>query len=87
MIGSSSGESGVKKADLVSFKISDKSSSLIFYDISSAPDSSFAPDLFLVPSSISCYEDMESLGTDIPGLASVVESAEASCPDVDSKCK
>ncbi|GKG59957.1 hypothetical protein Tco_0609621 [Tanacetum coccineum] len=44
MIGSSGGESGVKKADLVSFKISDKSSSFNLSEISSALDSSFAPE-------------------------------------------
>ncbi|GKA23464.1 hypothetical protein Tco_0709426 [Tanacetum coccineum] len=38
-------QSGVKKADLVSFKISDKSSSFTFHEISSAPDSSFAPEV------------------------------------------
>nr|GEW73723.1 hypothetical protein [Tanacetum cinerariifolium] len=43
--------------------------------------------LFLVPSSISCYEDMESLGADDQGSTSATESAEASCPDADSECK
>ncbi|GKF45158.1 hypothetical protein Tco_0131710, partial [Tanacetum coccineum] len=61
MIGSSVGESGVKKSDLVSFKISDKSSSFTFR--------------------------MESLGADIPGSASAVKSAKASCLDADSECK
>ncbi|GKG52989.1 hypothetical protein Tco_0550101, partial [Tanacetum coccineum] len=42
MIGPSVEESGVKKADLVSFKIFDKSSSFTFREMSSAPDSSFA---------------------------------------------
>ncbi|GJR10143.1 hypothetical protein Tco_0792795 [Tanacetum coccineum] len=81
MIGSSIRESGVKKADLVSFKISDKSSNFTFHEMSSAMDSSFAPEvvLFLVPSSIPYFEDMESLGVDIPGSASAVESAKASC--------
>ncbi|GKG55488.1 hypothetical protein Tco_0572128, partial [Tanacetum coccineum] len=37
-------ESGVKKADLVSFKRSDKSSSLIFFEMSSALESSFVPE-------------------------------------------
>nr|GEX39351.1 hypothetical protein [Tanacetum cinerariifolium] len=31
--------------------------------------------------------NMESLGVDDPGPSSVVESVEASCPDVDSECK
>ncbi|GKG09300.1 hypothetical protein Tco_0338046, partial [Tanacetum coccineum] len=30
---------------------------------------------------------MESLGADIPGSASAVESTEASCPDADLECK
>ncbi|GJW81064.1 hypothetical protein Tco_0145039 [Tanacetum coccineum] len=83
MIGSSYGESGVKKADLVSFKRSNKSSSFIFFETSSALDSSFIPKLFLVPSPIPCCEGMESLGADNPGSASAVESAEASHLDVD----
>nr|GEZ37303.1 hypothetical protein [Tanacetum cinerariifolium] len=41
MIGSSVRESGVKKADLVSFKISAKSSSFTFWEMSSAHDSLF----------------------------------------------
>ncbi|GKF62147.1 hypothetical protein Tco_0182201 [Tanacetum coccineum] len=86
MMGSSYGDSGVNNAYLVSFKNSDKSSRFIFFEISSALDSTFLPEsvlAFLVPSSISCYEDMESLGADNPGSA----SAEASCPDADSECK
>ncbi|GKE82082.1 hypothetical protein Tco_1552082 [Tanacetum coccineum] len=83
MIGSSYGESGVKKADLVSFKRSNKSSSFIFFETSSALDSSFIPKLFLVPSSIPCYEGMESLGVDNLRSALAVESAEASHPDAD----
>nr|GEV44580.1 hypothetical protein [Tanacetum cinerariifolium] len=39
---------------------------------------------FLVPSSISCYEDIESFGADNPGSASVMESTEASYPDANS---
>ncbi|GJT41095.1 hypothetical protein Tco_0940960 [Tanacetum coccineum] len=45
MIGSSVKESRVKKADLVSFKISNKSYSFTFHEMSSAPDSSFAPEV------------------------------------------
>ncbi|GJT81284.1 putative reverse transcriptase domain-containing protein [Tanacetum coccineum] len=45
MLGSSCGESGVKKADLVSFMRSDKSSNFIFFEISSALNSSFVPEL------------------------------------------
>ncbi|GKC96981.1 hypothetical protein Tco_1162423 [Tanacetum coccineum] len=41
---SSYGESGVKNVNLVSFKNSDKSSSFIFFERSSALDSSFEPD-------------------------------------------
>nr|GEZ38838.1 hypothetical protein [Tanacetum cinerariifolium] len=44
MMSSSCGESGVKNADLVSFKNSDKSSSFIFFEISSALDSLFVPE-------------------------------------------
>ncbi|GKA71596.1 hypothetical protein Tco_0777735 [Tanacetum coccineum] len=69
------------------FKNYDKSSSFIFFDISSALDSSFVPESFFVPSSISCYEDIESLGADNPGSASAVESTKASCPDAVSECK
>nr|GEY12657.1 retrovirus-related Pol polyprotein from transposon TNT 1-94 [Tanacetum cinerariifolium] len=68
----------VKNADLVSFKNSDESYSFIFFEISSALDSLFIPESFFVPLSISCYEDMESLGADDPGSASAMESAEAS---------
>ncbi|GJW42342.1 hypothetical protein Tco_0071141 [Tanacetum coccineum] len=83
MIGSSCGESRLKNADLVSFKNSNKSSSFIFFKRLSALYS-FEPDLVLVPSSISCYEDMESLGADNQGSASAVESAEASFLDLDA---
>ncbi|GJZ04595.1 hypothetical protein Tco_0537870 [Tanacetum coccineum] len=72
------GELGVKNADLVSFKNSNKYSSFIFFERSPALDSSFEPDSVLVPSSISYYEDMESLGANNLGSASAVESAKAS---------
>ncbi|GJZ39784.1 hypothetical protein Tco_0586347 [Tanacetum coccineum] len=87
MIGSSCGESRVKNANHASFKNFDKSSSFFFFDRSSTLDSSFEPDSVLVSSSISYYEDMESLGADNPGSASAMEFAEASCPDADSESK
>ncbi|GKE71687.1 hypothetical protein Tco_1529759, partial [Tanacetum coccineum] len=71
---------GAKKEDLVSFIRSYKSFSFISFEISSALDSLCAPESCLVPSSIPCYEDMESLGAKFLGSASAIESAEASCP-------
>ncbi|GJY38474.1 hypothetical protein Tco_0424838 [Tanacetum coccineum] len=95
MIGSSVGESGVKKADLVCFKISDKSSSFTFREMSSALDSLFAPEVVWAvfnPSPVDLVLSTRTLGldharADIPRSASAVKSAEASCPDADSKCK
>ncbi|GKC62028.1 hypothetical protein Tco_1089626, partial [Tanacetum coccineum] len=93
MIGSSVRESGVKKADLVSFKISDKSSSFTFREVSSAPDSLFALEVVWVvfnPSPADLVLSTRTLRldlTNIPGSASSVKSAKASCPDADSECK
>ncbi|GKC46323.1 hypothetical protein Tco_1064045 [Tanacetum coccineum] len=94
MIGSSVGESGVKKVDLVSFKISDKSSSFTFREMSSAPDSLFTLEVVWAvfnPSLADLVLSTRTLGldpaTDILGSASAVKSAKASCPDADSECK
>ncbi|GJS50183.1 hypothetical protein Tco_0600304 [Tanacetum coccineum] len=82
MMGVSCGEVRVKHA-IWCLKNSDKSFSFIFFEISSALDSLF----YLVPSSISCYKDMESLGADNLRSALAVDSAKASCPDADLECK
>ncbi|GKE82556.1 hypothetical protein Tco_1552556 [Tanacetum coccineum] len=86
MIGSSVGESGVKNADHVSFKISDKSSSFTFREISSALDSSFAPEVVWVVFNLSPADLVLSTRTlgldparaDIPGLALAVKFVETS---------
>nr|GEW55918.1 hypothetical protein [Tanacetum cinerariifolium] len=88
MIGSSVGESGVKKADLVSFKISAKSSSFTFHEMSSAPDSSFALEVVWAvfnPSPVDLVLSSRTLGLDPARLASAVKYAEASCPNADSE--
>ncbi|GKB67076.1 hypothetical protein Tco_0928488 [Tanacetum coccineum] len=67
MIGSSVRESGVKKADLVSFKMSDKSSNFTFHEMSSALDSSFAPAVVWVvfnPSPADLVLSTRTLGLD-----------------------
>ncbi|GKA20194.1 hypothetical protein Tco_0700183, partial [Tanacetum coccineum] len=90
MIGSSVRESGVKKADLVSFKISKKSSSFTFHEMSSAPDSLFALEVVWAvfnPSPADLVLSTRTLRLDPARLASAVKSAEASCPDADSECK
>ncbi|GJT24182.1 hypothetical protein Tco_0894119 [Tanacetum coccineum] len=93
MIGSYVGESGVKKANLVSFKISDKSSSFTFCEMSSALDSLFAPEVVLAvfnPSPADLALSTRTLGLDpenIPRSASAMKSTKASCPDADSECK
>ncbi|GJY51578.1 hypothetical protein Tco_0442425 [Tanacetum coccineum] len=90
MIGSSCGESGVKNADLMSFKNYDKSSSFIFFMISSNLDSLFVPELVWAvfnPSTTDSVLSTRTLGLDPtnmednPGSASAMESAEASSPD------
>ncbi|GJT36324.1 hypothetical protein Tco_0926743 [Tanacetum coccineum] len=95
MIGSSVGESGVNKADLVSFKISNKSSSFTFREMSSALDSLFAPEVVWVvfhpsPADLVLFTrtiKLDPARADIPGSALAVKSAKASCPDADSECK
>nr|GEX87638.1 hypothetical protein [Tanacetum cinerariifolium] len=95
MIGSSIKESGVRKADLVSFKIYAKSSSFTFREMSSARDSLFALEVVWVvfnPSLADLVLSTRTLildpaGADIPRLDLAVKSAKASCPDADSKCK
>ncbi|GJW71561.1 putative reverse transcriptase domain-containing protein [Tanacetum coccineum] len=82
------------EADLVSFIRSDNLQ-LNFFEISSAPDSSFALEVVWAvfnPSLADLVLSTRTLGldparADIPGSASVVKSAEASCPDADSECK
>ncbi|GJT30693.1 hypothetical protein Tco_0910968 [Tanacetum coccineum] len=90
MIGSSVGESGVKKANLVSFKISDKSYSFTFREMSSALDSSFSPEVVWAvfnPSPADLVLSTRTLGLDPTRSDSFMKSAEASCPDADSECK
>nr|GFA96611.1 hypothetical protein [Tanacetum cinerariifolium] len=86
MIGSSVGESGVKKADLVSFKKSAKSSSFTFCKMSSAPDSLFALDPADVVLSTRTL-GLDPTRSDTPGSALAMKSVKASCPDADSECK
>ncbi|GJY23800.1 hypothetical protein Tco_0397458 [Tanacetum coccineum] len=95
MIGSSVRESGVKKADLVSLKISNKSSSFTFCEISSVLDSSFAPEVVWVVFNLFPPDlvlstrtlGLDTAGADILGSASAMKSTEASCPDAYSECK
>ncbi|GKB79046.1 hypothetical protein Tco_0945941 [Tanacetum coccineum] len=86
MIGSSCGESGVKKEDLVSFKRSDKSYIFIVFEIALALDSLSVPKSVWAVFNPSLADlGMESLGVDNPGSASVMESPKASYPNVDSE--
>ncbi|GJU12988.1 hypothetical protein Tco_1135384 [Tanacetum coccineum] len=83
-------DSGVKKADLVSFKIFDKSSSFTFREMSSALDSSFAPEVVWAvfnPSPAGLVLSTRTHGLDPARSASAVEYAKASCLDADSECK
>nr|GFB24841.1 hypothetical protein [Tanacetum cinerariifolium] len=78
----------VKKADLVSFKISAKSSSFTFREMSSDPDSSLALEVVWVvfnPSLADFVLSTRTLGLD--PVTSTMKSAKASCPDADSGCK
>nr|GEZ78982.1 hypothetical protein [Tanacetum cinerariifolium] len=90
---SSIGEPGVKKVDLVSLKISAKSSSFTFREMSSAPDSLFTLEVVwevFNPSPTDLVLSTRTLGldparADILGSALAMKSAEASCPDADSE--
>nr|GEX95968.1 hypothetical protein [Tanacetum cinerariifolium] len=85
----------VKKADLVSFIISAKSSSFTFREMSSAPDSLFAHEVVVAvfnPSQADLVLSTRTLGldparADIPGSSSAVKFSKASCHDADSECK
>ncbi|GJW17904.1 hypothetical protein Tco_0025340 [Tanacetum coccineum] len=90
MIGSFVGESGVKKVDLVSFKIFEKSSSFTFCEMSLALDSSFAREVVWALYNQSLADlvlSTRTLGLDPVRSASAVKSAEASCPDANSEYK
>ncbi|GJZ00979.1 hypothetical protein Tco_0518940 [Tanacetum coccineum] len=88
IIGSSVGELGVKKADLWAvFNPSPADLVSSTRTLGLDPANIGSNEWFLVPSTISHYEDMESLGADSLGSTLAVESAEALCPDADSECK
>nr|GEZ47139.1 hypothetical protein [Tanacetum cinerariifolium] len=81
-------ELGVKKVDLVSFKISAKSSSFTFHEMSSAPDSLFTLEVVWADFNLSLADlilSTRTLGLD--PVTSIVKYAKASCPDADSECK
>nr|GEZ01113.1 hypothetical protein [Tanacetum cinerariifolium] len=90
MIGSFVEELGVKKADLISFKISAKSYSFTFHEMSLAPDSSFTLEVVWAvfnSSSADLVLSTRTLRLDPVRSALAVKSAKASCPDADSECK
>nr|GEW24502.1 hypothetical protein [Tanacetum cinerariifolium] len=83
-------ETGVKKVDLVSFKIAAKSLCFTFCEMSSVPDSSFALEVVWAVFNLSLADlvlSTRTLGLDPVRSTLVVKSAEASCPDADSECK
>nr|GFA20842.1 hypothetical protein [Tanacetum cinerariifolium] len=90
MIGSFVEELGVKKADLISFKISAKSYSFTFHEMSLAPDSSFTFEVVWAVFNSSPADlvlSTRTLRLDPARSALAVKSAKASCPDADSECK
>nr|GEX60111.1 hypothetical protein [Tanacetum cinerariifolium] len=89
-LNSSVGELGMKKADLVSFKIFANSSSFIFLEMSSAYDSLFALEVAWAvfnPSIADLVLSTRTLRLDPARSALTVKSAKASCLDADSECK